>query len=379
MQARTRPGQAGQVRRLAAALVSVSLLAMGACDARPGGEDVAPVVDASSIAATVNGEPIYASDVQLEAETQGLAQPGDMLDNDSAEFHAILDELIDIKLLALEAEARGLEDDPRVRHRLETARDHILGNSLMDVIVSERVDEAAVRKMYEAQVAAQEEAGQLGEEARVRHIMTDSKEAIERIAADLKTGADFSVLASQQSSDEATKMDGGDLGFLSDTEAARLSPELAQAVKATPTGAVSRPFQSGIGWHVIRVDERRKEQPPSIDDLREPILKFMRTEQIDETLKQLRSEARIDRQGAPRDAPLDTDPFRLAPTEADPGPARPPRPAPSIEASAQGAPPSGQAGGQQAEGQAAEQGTPPAPTGRGGPASARAPAPGPNP
>jgi peptidyl-prolyl cis-trans isomerase C len=227
----------------------------------------------------------------------------------------------------MEAEARGLEDDPGVRHRLASAREHILGNALMDAVVAERVDEPAIRKMYDAQIEAQVQAGQLGEEARVRHIVVGARDAIDRVVADLRAGEDFSVLASQRSTDESTKLEGGDLGFMSDQDAANLSPELAQAIKATPTGSVSRPFQTGLGWHVIRVDERRREQPPSIEELREPILQFMRTEQIDETLKQLRSEARIDRKGAPRDAPLDTDPFRLAPTEPDaPRPARPAAP-----------------------------------------------------
>jgi peptidyl-prolyl cis-trans isomerase C len=88
-----------------------------------------------------------------------------------------------------------------------------------------------------------------------------------------------------------------------------------------------------MGWHLVKIDERRKEQPPSIDELRDPILKYLTTTQIGEVLKQLRSEARIEKQTSPRNSPLDIDPFTLAPgePEATPGPAAT---TPSFDASA---------------------------------------------
>ncbi len=57
----------------------------------------------SAEAATVNGQTIYVSDVELEARLKGLIRGGEKLEVDSAEFNEILDQLIDIKLLAMEA------------------------------------------------------------------------------------------------------------------------------------------------------------------------------------------------------------------------------------------------------------------------------------
>jgi peptidyl-prolyl cis-trans isomerase C len=97
---------------------------------------------------------------------------------------------------------------------------------------------------------------------------------------------------------------------------------------------VSKPFETDLGWHLVKIDERRKEQPPSIDELRGPILKHLTTMQIGEVLKQLRTEAKIEKQTSPRNSPLEVDPFTLAPDAPEPAAAPAVAPPPSFDASA---------------------------------------------
>ncbi|HVY90018.1 MAG TPA: peptidylprolyl isomerase [Hyphomonadaceae bacterium] len=302
-------------------------LALSGCGKPAAKGAEAATADASAVAAVVNGEQIYVSDVLMEAEMEDLTGPdGKGLEVDSAEFNEVLDKLIDIKLLALEAKSRGLDEDAMARHRLETARENILANILVDQVVKEKVDEAAVKKMYDAQIAIFE----LGEEAHIRHILAKSKDDIDKIAAQLKSGADFAVVASKLSADDATKMDGGDLGYMTADEA---TPEFAKAMKETATGGVSKPFEDQQGWHVIKIDERRKEAPPTMEDLRDPILKHLTLMQMDEVLKQLRTEAKIEKHTSPRNSTLDVDPFTLPPDDAKAAPP-PPVASPTPEASA---------------------------------------------
>jgi peptidyl-prolyl cis-trans isomerase C len=315
--------------RFGVAGVLLAFLSLSACGKPEAAAPTTAAVADSAVAAVVNGEPIYVSDVNLEAEVQDLIDPGEKLEIDSAEFDDILDQLIDIKLLAQEATSRGLDEDPQARHRLATARDNILGNILIDAVVAERVDEAAMKKMYDEQVRILEQNGELGDEAHVRHILAPTKDAIDRIAAELKAGADFSVLASRKSTDAATKMEGGDLGYMKADDA---PPELAKIIRDTPTGGISKPFETEDGWHVVKIDERRKEEPPPIEELRGRILKFLTTMQIGDVLKELRTEARIEKQTSPRNSKLTVDPFETAPEQ----PASRPTPSasvpPSIEA-----------------------------------------------
>lgn len=310
--------------RLLGAVAALAAAGLAACGEQASGAAAAAAADPSAVAAVVNSQPIYVSDVELEARVQGVLEEDERLEVDSAEFDEILDQLIDIKLLAIEAVDRGLDEEPESRHRLETARDNILGNILVDRIVEERVDEAAIRKMYESQIAIWE----LGDEAHIRHIVAPSRDEIEKILAELKSGADFAVVASRRSIDEGSRMEGGDLGYMTEEEAA---PEFAKVIRETPTGGVSKPFQTDMGWHVAKIDDRRKEKPPSIEELRGPILKHLTMMQIGEVLKELRQEAKIDKQTSPRNSPLEVDSFSLPP-ERETGPASPLPP--SFEASA---------------------------------------------
>jgi peptidyl-prolyl cis-trans isomerase C len=307
---------------MGSAVVLAMSLGLAGCGKQAATSEDAAMADPSAVAAQVNGEPIYVSDVELEAKVQNLIDDGEKLEVDSAEFNEILDQLIDIKLLAMEAISRGLDEEPESRHRLATARDNILGNILVDRVVEERVDEAAIKKMYETQIAIWE----LGDEAHVRHILAPSKEEIEKIAAELKAGADFAVVASRKSTDDATRMEGGDLGYMTAEEA---TPEFAKVIRETQTGGISKPFETDMGWHIAKVEDRRKEQPPSIEELRGPILKHLTMMQIGEVLKELRKESKIVKQTSPRNSTLDLDAFD-APAEQPAKPALPP----SFDASA---------------------------------------------
>ena len=322
MEIRRRFAAAGaRAMRLAPMMIMGILLAACSKDApRPGA--AAGAVD-STVAAMVAGQPIYASDVQLEAEAQGVTEAGKQLEFDSGEFNRVLDQLIDIKLLAQEATGRQLDQDPQARHRLDAAREHILGNILVETVVAERVDEAAIKKMYDSQVAIWE----LGDEVRVRHIVSASKEDADKILAKLQGGADFAVLASKESIDQATRLEGGDLGYMTEDQA---PPELQKVIKSTPIGGISKPFPTSMGWHVAKIEDRRKEQPPTLEALREPILKHLTMMQIGEELKELRTKAKIQKMNSPQNAPIDTDQFTLAPVLPDNKVA----PSPPLEASA---------------------------------------------
>lgn len=293
-----------------AAILAAGLV-LSACgeDSPPPPEEEAAAPSAE--AATVNGQTIYVSDVELEARLKGAIQPGEKLEVGSAEFNEILDKLIDWKLLAMEAIGQGLDEEPEARHRLATARDDVLGNVLLEHIAEDKVDDAAILKMYETQVELMKP--QLGNEAHIRHILAPTKDEIDKIAAELKTGVDFAVLAAKRSSDEATRLDGGDLGYMT---AENATPEFAKIIRATPTGGISKPFEDQAGWHIVKIDDVRKEQPPSIEDLREPIVQFLRRTQLQEVLKQLRAKADIVKKTSPRNSRLDDpeEPVRISPT-----------------------------------------------------------------
>lgn len=137
-------------------------------------------------------------------------------------------------------------------------------------------DEAALRQRYE-----QEKARFVAEEQRLAsHILvrvpSDADEAqrkaaeekIRRIAAEAKApGADFAALA-RRYSDDASKAQGGDLGWLG---RGATVPEFEKALFALEPGEVSDPVKTEYGWHVIQLREVKAGQMRPFEDVREQL------------------------------------------------------------------------------------------------------------
>ncbi len=77
---------------------------------------------------------------------------------------------------------------------------------------------------------------------------------IDDLARQLAEGADFTVLATEQSDDATAAGQGGSLGCGGQ---GRFIPEFERAAFSIPVGQVSEPVESGVGFHLILVSERR--------------------------------------------------------------------------------------------------------------------------
>lgn len=267
--------------------VSILLALIAACSA-PDSEFGGAREVASPTAATVNGDPIFFSDVELEAAAQGKIEPGDPFDTEHPDFQPVLDQLIDQRLLAQEAVRLGLDRDPSAARRLEAGRERILGNILVENLVASEVTEEAIDIMYSEQVKLQ----QLDDEVRLRHILVETEEEAATIKAALVDGGDFTDLAFRNSIDIRTRIDGGNFGWVSPNEMIEPFPAI---IGDTAVGEESSPFESEQGWHILRVDERRTRPPKTKDEMRPEIITFLTFTQISDTLRELRASASIQR------------------------------------------------------------------------------------
>lgn len=76
--------------------------------------------------------------------------------------------------------------------------------------------------------------------------------AIKALSVRVAGGEDFATLAAESSEDEATKFNGGDLGYFSTT---RMPPDFIAAVAKLRPGEISPPVQTRLGFHIIRLVE----------------------------------------------------------------------------------------------------------------------------
>ena len=256
-----------------------------------------PLDEEDGVAASVGETQIYTSDVRREAVSQNLVEDGAALRSADPVFQQVLSELIEQRLLALEARRQGLDADPEARRRLAAAEERILGNVLVETAVSRSVSDEAVQRVYEEQVRLVPPT----EEVRARHILVSTREEAEEVARLLAEGEDFATLAAQVSQDPATRFEGGDLGYFTREG---ILPGFAGVAFETPVGGRSAPFQTEFGWHVLTVVDRRNQARPSLEEMRPRIVRFLTLDGIQTLLDTIRETYPVTRSAAPAPAEL---------------------------------------------------------------------------
>ena len=242
------------MRRFAAALAALALLAV-AC----GESDV--------VVASVNGVDIRQSDVLGLKE-----QRDDAVSVIGSEFR---DELFN--LITQQVVVTALEDEFGVRitdadveaelaRRLEesgaTEEEAIASlqepgatrDRLLRIVRSGLLGQAATRALGarpEFVAGLFDDTPELITEVCVRHIVVETRAEAEDVSARLQAGEEFAAVAVEVSLDPTAN---GDLGC---TAAGSYVEEFAAATMVAPVGQLFGPVETGFGYHVLIVDDRR--------------------------------------------------------------------------------------------------------------------------
>ncbi len=282
---------------LAPAVLALALAALApAAAAQDSGDD--PLV------ATVNGEQIFRSEVLETAKTlppQYQAQLDQI-------FPALVERVVDFRLLAAAAEAANLAEDAEVVSRMAELRRNVVREVYLERAVEVRITDEALKGQYQAYL----EANPPEPEVSARHILLEEEaEAKEAIVA-LDGGADFADLARERSTGPSGPK-GGDLGFFTKEQ---MVPEFAEVAFAMEPGSHSKePVQTQFGWHVIKVEDRRAAAPPALEELRADIFNELAQAVIADGIVELREGVAIER--------FAFDGSEVAPPEAPTAPAEP--------------------------------------------------------
>ena len=127
---------------------------------------------------------------------------------------ALIDVLIDIRLVAKAAETAGLDKSKDVAPKLAFARDQTLRSEYLSAKVVAGVTDDAVKKRFDEEIAKFVPA----DEVHARHILVKTEDEAKAIIADLDKGGDFATIAKEKSLDPGSGPQGGDLGFIGRSE-----------------------------------------------------------------------------------------------------------------------------------------------------------------
>jgi peptidyl-prolyl cis-trans isomerase C len=275
------------------AAAAVALIAVSGAVAA----QTAPKPADDAVVARVNGEEIRRSALEAALESlppQYRAMPPDQL------YPVMVKQLIDQKLMSQAARKANLQNDPEVKTRMAQMEDRVLQQVLVNRAVTAEVTDAKVRARYD-QVSKETPAH---DEVRARHILVETQDQAKSVMGELAKGADFAEVARKRSKGP-NAASGGDLGYFTREDMPKEFADAAFALK--PGETTKEPIKSPIGWHVIKVEDKRKAGPPSYDDTKEEISQQLAQEAAQKFVASLRDGAKIesfDLEGRPQaDAP----------------------------------------------------------------------------
>jgi peptidyl-prolyl cis-trans isomerase C len=286
--------------------------------AKPPAQAAQPLKD--PVVATVNGQPIRLS--ELEIAQQSLPQQYRNMPL-QAVFPALLDRLVDSKLVVLEGKKNKVNEDPAFKKRMAFVEDQVLQDFWIQREIARKVTAEKLQQRYDERLKSMPSE----EEVHARHILVATEDEAKALIADLKKGTAFDKLAKEKSTDKASGAEGGDLGWFKKSDMVK---EFADAAFALKKGELTEtPVKTQFGYHVIKVEDRRKAPPPAFEELADQLREEMSREAVTAQLDQLRSGAKIEKFNIDGSKPEAAAPAKPA---APATPARPPAAAPAAPA-----------------------------------------------
>ncbi|WP_157385549.1 peptidylprolyl isomerase [Mesorhizobium sp. STM 4661] len=263
--------------RLAACAATIAIACLASTAAAP---------QENAVLARVNGVDITGADLAVAAEMYS-DQLGKMPED--ARRSVLVDALIELRVVADAAKAANVAETDSFKRQLAFFEAQTLRTIFMDSKVAERVTDEAVRKSYDDQVVKIPPV----EEYRLSHVLLATEQQGNDAVAALRSGKDFAELAREVSQDTASKANGGDLGFVS---SGQTIAEIDSAAASLQQGEYTQsPVKSAFGFHVVKLDERRKRPAPAFETISGQIRESLEATASQQMLADLRSKAKIEK------------------------------------------------------------------------------------
>lgn len=280
----------------------------------------------TAVAATVNGEVIYASALSGEVTAIALQYGIDVKSKEGEKqrgeiTRVVLDQMIEQRLILREARrVNALATDAQIDAQLaeikrnfpseadfqsalaqrgltvnalrDRLRTNVTVQNLVGKVTSVSVTDAEVEQYFRQHRSEYDQP----EQVRASHILLESDAEARFVLARLRRGDKFEDLARQYSKDPGSKEQSGDLGFVS---RGQLVGEFEKAAFTLRPGQVSGIVKTQFGYHLIKVTGRKDPQPANLaqvrDQIRAQLLSKKREAAFQAWLKRIKAQAKIKR------------------------------------------------------------------------------------
>ena len=191
-------------------------------------------------------ERLIIEELQLQMAIRGGVRVGD------GELNQAFEEIAKNNEMTLEAFIESLESEGA---SYEELRDQVRKEMIIQRVqrgkVGRQVD--ITEQELDGFLATEGSVKELSPELFVRQILVEDKIQAEKVLSDLESGEDFKVLAKERST-SANAASGGEMGW---RNLADLPSLFADALKGKKKGYVSPPLESGSGFFVLKLEDKR--------------------------------------------------------------------------------------------------------------------------
>jgi peptidyl-prolyl cis-trans isomerase C len=239
-----------------------------------------PLYAQDPVVAKVSGVEIRKSDLALAAEL-GAAVPETLSDNEKQDYY--IGYLADLVLMDKAAEQRGITTSAEFKQRLAMAQRKLSAQMLVQAVVAKAESSDELNKAY-AEISKQ--SGKI-DEVSAQQIVVRTEQEARDIVQELNGGKNFTELAKAKSIDPNAI----DLGYFVQDQ---LLPAFGDIVFKLQKGQTSAPIRSETGWHVVRIEDRRKKVVGTFEQEKSGLREYLvRKAQVD-LMTKLRSEAKVE-------------------------------------------------------------------------------------
>jgi len=226
-------------------LLTLALLALGWVGC--GKEDTAPKL------ATVDGTPI--AKAEFEAYLKFKRLPA----GDEKRKQVLLDQYVERAALAAAIEKAAVLDTELIQAELNEFRKEMLISRYFEKYLKDTVTEQAIQNYYNTHAGDYEQRMAHGAHILIRtnNAMGETERKVKLTTAQeayskIRAGEDFAKVAESYSEDKVSAKKGGDLGWLKEGS---IDPRFSKILFELEPGAVSDPFETPFGFHVVKLIE----------------------------------------------------------------------------------------------------------------------------
>lgn len=215
------------------------------------------------ILATVDGMSV--TQTEVDEMVMALTQQRGQDFNNPQGRAMVLEQLINKKLLLVDASKNLYEHNPEFKAQLQKVKEDMLADFAIGKALEKiEVKEDEIKAFYEEN----KEKFQTGETVNASHILTDSEEKACEIMKKIENGEISFEEAAKENSSCPSSQNGGNLG---DFTRGQMVPEFDEACFNMNEGEMKGPVKTQFGYHIIKLNSKKPSQIRSYDEMKDGI------------------------------------------------------------------------------------------------------------